>query len=111
MDNHFLVKDTKISPFEIKGVMRYRPRYISPRIRFQQGLFTVHADPAKPLAIGKENGIKVNQIIIDKNYKSFLIWDLARFGIQKASLFSDLDGIAEYISWMFSTYDHKKAPP
>lgn len=110
MNNPHAVKEFSGSPFDINGVMRFRPRHINQRIQTQRGLFTIHAEPTVPLRIGKVNGITTQRIVVDKGYKSYLIWDLAKFGITKASLFGDLDGLSAYITWLFSTYDPTKAP-
>ena len=110
MDNRRAVKSSERSPFEISSIMRYRPRHITRRIHAQQGVFTVHPDPRTPLDVGKKNEISVHRIVISKEYKSYLVWDLTNFGIQRAALFPDLDGLASHINWMFSTYDSAKAP-
>ena len=86
MRNPHIVKDLAVSPFEIMQVMRYRPRHISPRIRAQQGLFSVHPDPATPLPLGKAAGIEVQQIRIATHYKEQLAWDLARFGVHRGNV-------------------------
>jgi hypothetical protein len=111
MHNPHVLKDTSISPFEIDKIMRYRPRQISPRIRAQSGLFTVHPNPRQPLVVGETGSIKVSKIVIDKEYKSYLIWDLARLGIHRASIFPNIDGLANHIKWMYESYDPSKAPP
>jgi hypothetical protein len=111
MRNPHVLKDHGQSPFAIAQVMRYRPRHISARIRAQQGLFSVHPEPATPLPIGKSAGIDVQRIVVAKDYKAQLVWDLARFGVHKAMLFPDVDGLAGHIRWMYETYDPSKARP
>lgn len=111
MRNPFVVKDFAVSPFEITQVMRYRPRHISARIRAQQGLFSVHPEPATPLPVGKTAGIDVQGIRIATYYKDQLVWDLARFGVHRAMLFPDIDGLASHIRWMYETFEPSKAPP
>ncbi|WP_294488889.1 FRG domain-containing protein [uncultured Mailhella sp.] len=98
-----LVKDFTISPFDINKIMRFRPHYFSKRIQSQRGLFTVHPDPLKPLCEGEDsiNGTKVSVITISSEYKKQLFWDIARFGIDKSTLFPDLDGMVNYVKWRF----------
>jgi hypothetical protein len=110
MRNPFVVKDTTESVFAITKVMRYRPRHISARIRAQQGLFSVHPQPSVPLELGKSDGIQIARILIHKGYKEQLLWDLARFGIHRAMLFPDIDGLASHIRWMYESFDPAKAP-
>jgi hypothetical protein len=111
MDNRNVVKEGHRSPFEIDTIMRYRPRHITRRIQAQRGLFTIHPDPETPLEVGTRSNIEIQRLVIDKAYKRDLIWDLARFAINRASLFPDLDGLAYHINWMYSMYDPAKAPP
>ena len=110
MDNRNIVKAGSGGPFAVESMMRYRPRHITRRIQAQRGLFTVHPDPGSPLEIGRKRGIVIHRLVIAQAYKSYLIWDLTRFGINRSSLFPDLDGLAGHINWMFSAYDPAKAP-
>jgi hypothetical protein len=109
MKNPFVAKGFGANPFEITQVLRYRPRHISARTRAQQGLFSVHPHPATPLRVGKEGGIHVQEIRIATNYKEDLAWDLARFGVRRAMLFPDIDGLAAHIRWMYETFEPSKA--
>jgi hypothetical protein len=110
MRNPHVIKDGTTGPFDVDAVARYRPRHVSPRIRAQSGLFTVHPCPKCPLVLGELNGIRVDRVIVAKAYKGQLIWDLARFGVHRAALFPDLDGLAAHIRWMYETYEPTKAP-
>lgn len=92
------------SPFNVSRIVRYRPRHVTARIAAQRGLFTVHPEPAKSLNSG-DDGCVVHRAIIDPRYKLKLQWNLSRFGINKRSLFPDLDGLAAHIEWMFSGDD------
>lgn len=76
-------------------VMLYYPPHISPRITAQSGLFTVHKFPDK--AFVPQNGVR---IIIGPGPLTLKL-DLNACGIHRASLFPDIDGLAEYHSWLY----------
>lgn len=111
MNNLHVVKNADLTPFKVTKVVRYRPRHITPRIRAQQGLFTVHPEPATPQPEGRHGGVEVRRLEISVAYKEQLLWDLARFGVHRAVLFPDVDGLAGHINWVFQSYDPAKAPP
>ena len=75
----------------------FEPNHITSRIIAQNGLFTFHSDPMKPLdAIP---GIVFDKIIIKRRFKKELKKTLDVYGINKAALFPGLDGITEYLEW------------
>ncbi|HSY43399.1 MAG TPA: FRG domain-containing protein [Candidatus Acidoferrum sp.] len=93
--------DYDASPFysETKrNVFVWGPDAISPRIIRQQGIFTVHEPAKTPLYILKG----MDELIclrIDKNYRQKLREELAHYGITRATLFPDLEGLANYHNW------------
>jgi hypothetical protein len=88
IDDHF-------DPFKIKYVRRYVPKYWSPRITAQSGLFTVHPNTKKPYKPKNLKSIKI-KFEIRKEIKK----RLNKFGIHEANLFPDLDGISKHIKWL-----------
>ena len=91
----------KVGPFEIKKVIRYVPRIVTPRLRAQQGLFSVHPNPRKEfkpedfrLKVGKFFRIKI-PYEKRKNLKD----SLYRHGIHEEVLFPDIGGLARHIQW------------
>jgi len=81
-------------PFILKEVKSYYPRHISPRIQVQRSVFTVHPVPDvdyKPESAEKwefsEGGSFELRRIIDC------------CGFNRASLFPDLQGLAEHVDW------------
>lgn len=84
-------------PFAIHTVMRFSPQVVSNRISAQTGLFTVHPSPFLPL-----NHIdnKLSRIVIKSEAAESLRRHLSIYGIHRQSLFPDLDGLAQHISWM-----------
>lgn len=104
LNTHQVIKNYKKDPFEIDKIMRFRPDYFDKRIQAQRGLFTVHPQPTEPLQLGenKKLGITISRITIDRSYKKQLFWDLARFGIDRSTLFPDIDGMAACLKEKFS---------
>jgi len=80
-------------PFKRSSIGRFIPRHITRRITAQTGLFTIHPDPQKPLT-------GVDRLIIKQAYRKKLKHTLFRFGIDRSSLFPDLDGLAKLVEWM-----------
>jgi hypothetical protein len=86
-----------LGPFVLKALHIYRPAHITPRIPAQQGIFTVHHEPDKPL--DGSDGLE-----------RWLIWSGACFnikkqldvcGINESTLFPDMDGLGRYLGWCY----------
>lgn len=82
-------------PFDRKEVGRFIPTHITRRITAQAGVFTIHPEPSVPF-----KSSHIDRLIIKANARKDLKWILYRYGIHRASLFPDLDGLARYIRWM-----------
>jgi hypothetical protein len=95
-----------IEPFECKEVLRFKPNGISQRIIRQNGIFTVHASPTLPFEKAIDETETLEKIIIDKSYRKDLIFDLSFYGINKASLFPDIDGLSSHINWFIENIDY-----
>ena len=103
------VKDVSLAPTEkhndldaLDDVMMYYPPHISPRIPAQTGLFTVHKNPDKPF-----KPQSVVRITLDRGPLTLKL-NLNKCGIHKASLFPDIDGLAEYQSWLYKWGEQMK---
>jgi len=90
-----LGKLPKCGPLKIRKVERYIPRIVTPRLRAQSGIFTVHP---KPQNIFHPPG-SVTNLRIPWRYRKSLKASLFRHGIHEAALFPDLDGLARHIDW------------
>lgn len=84
-------------PLSIKDTIRYMPRILTPRLRVQSGLFTVHPKPTQVFT--PSNG-KLMRFRVPHNDRSSLKKSLSRHGIHEAVLFPDLDGLARHIEWL-----------
>lgn len=87
--------DEDFDPFGIKSINRYIPKYWSPRINAQSGLFTVHPDPLNPYTSSE-----IEKIEISYGLRKEIKKRLNRFGMHQAYLFPDLDGISHHIKWL-----------
>jgi len=77
--------------------MRYIPRIVTPRLRAQRGLFTVHPKPREEFKPEKEKNF--TRIGIPYEARKQLKDSLFRHGINEEVLFPDLDGLARHAQW------------
>ena len=82
-------------PFKYQNVGRFIPRHVTRRITAQAGIFTIHPRPTKPIASSA-----VDRFVIARGFRKDLKKILYRYGIDSASLFPDLEGLAKQITWM-----------
>ena len=93
------VNPRKGSPFEFRGVERFKPKGVAQRITRQSGIFTVHGPPDTELEKALRPDDVLEKIIIDRKYRSRLLFDLSFYGVNRLTLFPDLDGLAAHMNW------------
>ncbi len=85
-----------------KGVYGYIPNVITARVNNQKGLFTIHSDATKEIEISKsflgDGGPNLTKIIFPAIFKTDVVEMLDDYGINRASLFPDLDGLSAHIN-------------
>ena len=86
------------NPFELTWVGKFIPRHLTPRITAQSGLFTIHPNPYEPF-----ESDDIEKLIIPNKIRLDLKRTLDKYGIDRSSLFPDLDGLARHIQWLRST--------
>ncbi len=91
----FIEIDEYPDPFKRKSVGKFIPNHITPRITAQAGLFTIHPDPRKPLT-----SREIDRWVIPNSCRKELKQVLYKYGIHRASLFPDLDGLSKHIAWL-----------
>jgi hypothetical protein len=84
------------NPFQLRFVRRFLPRHVSARIRAQSGVFTAHPDPTEDFRRDK----RVVAIRIKHAFRQEFKEVLYRYGVHRATLFPDLDGLARHIEWL-----------
>lgn len=86
--------DPRDHPFGLSEVKAYRPAHISPRIAPQQAVFTVHPQPDIEF---EHPRLYCWPLEINGTLKLKLALDAV--GINRASLFPGIDGLAEGLNW------------
>jgi hypothetical protein len=87
--------DPSEDPFAIKEIRLLRPPHITPRITVQKGLFTVHPVPSP--ALDEWRG-KLVKVIVPGDVRVSIRMKLEALGVDRGTLFPDLDGIAAGIN-------------
>ena len=87
------------SPLAVPRTMVFEPRYVTARIKAQEGLFTVHRFSESdgrfvPLEKNKTYHHRLEKVIIPASSFATLRWQLLSCGVHSGSLFPDLDGLA-----------------
>jgi hypothetical protein len=99
-------------PFSIKMTRIFRPPHIVARIKAQSGYFTAHAIQSSgkflPLDLNKKYLDRLTKIIIPANRFSKLRHDLDIIGVNRAFIYSDLDGLAQHIGWQHQKLSDEK---
>jgi len=81
------------------GVTFLLPRSVTQRISRQTSLFTVHGPPATPLTTLATDG-RVIKVEIPSTAKRQVRRQLNFYGVNRLSLFPDLDGLSAHLNWM-----------
>ncbi|HEY0411602.1 MAG TPA: FRG domain-containing protein [Allosphingosinicella sp.] len=90
---------TIIDPLGItRGLYLMETSPVSSRITTQRGLFTVHGDPRKPLAIPKDRRFE-----IPAGMRLSFQLRLLDLGIDAAHIYPDLDGLCKSLDWRMRT--------
>ena len=93
--NEYIQIEKHNDPFSVDRVARIIPNHVTARISVQSGLFTIHRNPSEPFTAP---GVK--KFVIPANSRKPMKKALYKVGIDNASLFPDLDGIARHIDWL-----------
>ncbi len=93
--NKYLQIEKNEDPFKVGHVARVIPNHVTMRISVQSGLFTIHPEPCEPFKVPS-----VKKLVIPGTSRKQLKAALDKVGINTASLFPDLDGIARHIDWL-----------
>jgi hypothetical protein len=80
-------------------IYRLSPRSVLQRIIRQGGIFTIHFPAHCSLNDYLPQGDQLEKITIDRTYRKQFSLDLSHYGINKMSLFPDLDGLSRHINW------------
>lgn len=94
-----------IDPFEEGGTKVFKPNHIVKRISAQFGWFTIHKyNPDRKFIPFEENKDYSNRLFKIKVQASCFAEckkRLHNFGINSATMFPDIDGLAKHVEWLF----------
>lgn len=88
----YLQTERQPNPFEVKRNATIIPNHATARIVVQSGLFTIHQKPTEPFT-----SPDIHKFIIPNGARKLMKKALSKIGIDRASMFPDLDGIARHI--------------
>jgi hypothetical protein len=91
-----------IHPMDYLGLALFKPMGVVPRIIRQGGLFTVHGKPDLSMENLVESSDDLEKIVIDQTYRDDLVFELSYYGVNRATLFPDLDGLSAHVNWIAS---------
>jgi hypothetical protein len=102
-----LVSSDSSFPSELSTIRYWKPRHITPRIRSQSSVFTVHPTVGDPeslqaLQCSPEHQAKLKKILIPREAFPGIRYQLGRCGIDAATIYPELDGLARHIEWLYS---------
>jgi hypothetical protein len=116
---HFLASDEMVlspeeitemrSPFAITGTKVFQPAVVTDRLSAQQGWFTIHRMyyPKRkktgsfiPLSLQAKYKNELIKMTIPPNLFRELKENLDQFGINKSTLYPDLEGVAKHLQWL-----------
>jgi len=93
------------SPLKYKGKFnRYIPSITDSRMAAQQSVFTISKDPLQLISDMKDKNGEKHKIIISAHSKEKIRRQLQRLGINQASLFPDVAGLAENLKWVWERF-------
>jgi FRG domain len=102
------IQTDRINPMDVKDVAVYKPMGIVPRITRQGGLFTIHGQPSVPMENLLDPKHELERIVIDRAYRDELIFELSHYGVNRATLFPDLDGLSSFFNWVAASWSYSR---
>lgn len=86
-------------PWAVDGVYMVRPSAVARRIARQGGQFSAHSPPTVALEDHMVAQERLERIVIEESYRDELVFDLDHYGMNRLTLFPDLDGLSAYVNW------------
>jgi hypothetical protein len=95
--NEDVIKDD--DPFEVDDFGVFFPRGLSARVVNQRGLFTISGKPSIPLE--EQIGERLHKITVTSSAIESISESLELFGVNKLSIYQDLDHLSEHLNDYF----------
>lgn len=90
------------NPFQLTTTKVMRASHVTSRIIAQSGWFTVHGYADKRFtALESDPAYSLTKLTVPSRFFPSIREDLARIDVHSATMFADLDGLAEYVAWRF----------
>lgn len=88
-------KEEEINVERLKDIVAFFPSHATRRITAQSGMFTIH--PTHQMKLENKS---IKKIVIPANRKKYFLEKLVKYGVHKATMFPDLDGLSSYIRYL-----------
>jgi FRG domain len=102
----FIDESTREQPFEKSGTKIFRPKFVTRRIAVQAGVFTVHRlsddDTFVPVDNNKYFKHRLVKFVVPAANFSYIQQHLDGCGVNRFTLFPDLDGLCSHLAWRFT---------
>jgi hypothetical protein len=105
-DDTLMLKTVPDDPFAIKRTLLIRPKLGNERIVAQHGCFTLHlqmlgrkGNPFLPLEKNSTIRQHLTELVIPARSREPLLETLEQCGINRSTLFPDLEGLCQYVNW------------
>ncbi|MDX6385592.1 MAG: hypothetical protein QOK48_3165 [Blastocatellia bacterium] len=92
------IKKPPASPFKVTKMMKVSPLAITPRVQAQSSVFTVHPD-GRDVRHFLRRTDRVQKFVIPKQRRSVMRRQLDFLGVNRSSIFPDLDGLGTWLRW------------
>jgi len=84
----------KEDPFSITKSRVFMPKHITPRLRAQQGIFTIQPNIENELNLSG-----ITKYVIEKDCINTIKWQLFNYGIGAKSIYPDIGGLCSELKW------------
>lgn len=98
----FVDMTNEVDPFAVAGIHRVAPGSVAPRIGRQGGIFTLHGPPDRGLEDHLPTGDALQRLIIERACKKEFAVQLSHYGVNRMSMFPDLDRLSAHVNWSFT---------
>jgi hypothetical protein len=99
---------TSGKPQRVDRIRVWEPRHITKRISAQAGAFTIHPNDGNAISALEEdasfNG-KLQKVCVPRESFSNIRYYLDQCGVNSATMYPDIDGLARHVEWYYSLGD------